>query len=324
MQIGEAVAVLTVSEDDQPCPFCSSKASDQFEKKELVNDSTKLADSLGGMPGKTMRHPIADFDVLDAYYVTDNISRICMNAHHVIPGNAALANCPSIMQWMAGTTTIKKVFYDNAIKMKVRKIKASAQDAERATLVAKKYPDHVVLGDPDLKVMFSTRAKRSGISRTKTVAKNLVTGQVDFDINNAKNGEWLPSNNAVVGWSGMAGELAQDFSGRGPKRPFQSAYAQHAMRVTKRQFHDAHGAYSDAVKEKLQEIDLALDQLATECLSHENTRSKAPDGPFPAPQRLPAALYKLSDLIRNEKLILKSGAPSAPWLTSDLSAAGGL
>lgn len=322
MQIGEAVAVLTVSDDGPPCPFCASKASDQFEKKELVNDSAVLADNMGGMPGKTMRHPIADFDVLDSYYVTDNISRLCMNAHHVIPGNAALAMSTSILKWIAGTTTVKKVFYDNAIKMKVAKVKVSARDARRAALVAEKYPDYVVLGDPNQKVIFSARAGRAGISREKTVDENLVTGQVDFDINNAKNGEWLPSNNAVVGWSDMSTETAQDFSGRGPQRPFQMSYAHHAMRVTKRQFHDAHEKYSSSVKDKLDEIALELDKLATDCLTHDGTRSKSPDGPFPAPQRLPAALYKLSDLIRNGHLILKSGAPSADWLTSELSAGG--
>jgi hypothetical protein len=322
MQIGEAVAVLTVSDDGPPCPFCASKASDQPEKKELVNDSAKLADNMGGMPGKTMRHPIADFDVGEAYYVTDNISRICMNAHHVIPGNAALAMSTPVMKWLAGTTTVRKVFYDNAIKMKVKKIKASGRDAKRAALVAEKYPDYVVHGDPDQKVIFSTTAGRAGIARTKTVSENLVTGQVDFDINDAKNGEWLPSNNAVVGWSDMSTEKARDFTGRGPEQPFQLAYARHAMRVTKRQFHDAHEVYSDSVKDKLDEIALELDKLSQQCLTHENTPSKAPDGPFPAPQRLAAALFKLADLIRNEHLILKSGPPSSSWLTSDLSAGG--
>jgi hypothetical protein len=324
MQMGEPVAVLTISDDDQPCPFCASKASDKFETKELVNDSSKLAKALAGMPRKTMRHPLADFEVGEAYYVTDNISGICMNAHHVIPGNASIGKCPEVMQWMAGTTKIKKVFYKDEIKMKVKKVHPSKQDAERARIVAEMHPDHTVYGSPDMEVVFSTKKRRSGVTRTKTVSENLVTGRIDFDINDAKNGEWLPSNNAVVGWAKLEHETAQDFSGRGPELDFHVMYAHHAMRVTKRQFHDTHDDYSNEVKIKMKELDLALNDLATACLTHEGTRSKAPDGPFPAPQRLTAALYKVADVIRNEHLILKSTAPVAPWTTSVLSTEAGV
>jgi hypothetical protein len=246
-----------------------------------------------------------------------------MNAHHVLPGNASIGNCPEVMQWMAGTTKIKKVFYDNAIKMKVRQVHPSKQDAERARLVAQSYPNQTVYGAPDMEIVYSTKMRRSGLSRTKTVSENLVTGQIDFDINNAKNGEWLPGNNAVVGWSDLAGETAQDFSASGPKRPFQVMYVHHAMRVTKRQFHDTHEHYSDEVKNKLKELDLALNQLATACLTHEGTKSKAPDGPFPAPQRLSAALYKMAGVIRNDHLILKATPPVGPWTTSVFSTVAG-
>jgi A nuclease family of the HNH/ENDO VII superfamily with conserved AHH len=208
----------------------------------------------------------------------------------------------------------------------VKKVSPSKQDAERARLVKESFPDQVVYGTPDMSIVYSTKKRRRGVSRAKTVSENLVTGQIDFDINNAKNGEWLPSNNAVVDWAAMAAELeAQDFTGKGPKRPFQLLYVHHAMRVTKRQFHDAHELYSDAVKDKLKELDLKLNELATACLTHDDTKSTAPDGPFPAPQRLSAALYKMADVIRNEHLILKSSPPVAPWTTSaHCTAAGAL
>lgn len=320
MEIGESLAMLTVSDGDVPCPFCASKADPVFETKEMVNDSAALSDSLGGMPRRTMRHPRADFDVFDAYYVTDDISGICMNAHHVLPGNAALAKCPPILQWMAGTTVVKKVFYDKKINMAVKKVHASKRDKRRAQLVAQNYPNETLVGDPEMKVVFSSKPKRTGITRTKTVDKKLVTGHIDFEVNDAKNGEWLPSNNAVVGWASLTAEMAQDFSGYGAMRPFHLSYAMHAMRVTKRQFHDAHEVYSAEVAKKLREIHMELNEMASSCLSHEGTKSKAPDGPFPAPQRLTGALYQLAALIRKEKLTLGTGSkPAAPWLTSMLS-----
>lgn len=319
MQIGESVAVLSASAPEGDCPFCTSKAAPAFETKELVNDSAKLADNLGGMPRRTMRHPLAAFDVYEPYYVNDDISVISLNAHHVLPGNASLAACPSILQWMAGTTTVKKVFYDKAITLAVRKVSPAQRDTRRASLVKAKYADHVLQGDPDMKVVFSTRPRRASVTRTKTVDQKLVKGQIDFDVNGAMNGEWLPSNNAVVDWKDLATETARRFDGVGAAKPFHQMYAAHAMRVTKRQFHDAHPEYSAEVAKKLRELHDELLKLARECLTHDGTRAESKNGPFPAPQRLTGALHELAAIIRREKLTLGLTPPSAPWLTSHLS-----
>ena len=211
-----------------------------------------------------MRHPEADFDVFEPYYVSEQVSRIGFNAHHVIPGNASLGRCQQILEWMAGTTSIDKVFYDKVIQAKVRNVHASKRAATEKALIAAKHPDRVLYGDPDMTIVY--RAKGKGIHRAKKVSTNKVTGQIDYDVNDAKNGIWLPSNNAVDGWAIMATEPAVDLVKR--VRPFPQAYAYNAMRVTKRQFHDAHEPYSAEVLDKLREISMELHKLAAACLDH--------------------------------------------------------
>jgi hypothetical protein len=314
MEIGEAIAVLTTPSDDNPCPFCASKAQPTFEEKRMVSDSSKLAGNLGGIH-KTMRHPTGtDFDVFDPYYVSEQVSRIGFNAHHIIPGNASLGRCPEILEWMAGTASIDKVFYNKTIQARVRRVRASRRAAAAQAMIAARYPNEVLYGDPDMRILYSARGK--GIHRAKEVSTNKVTGTIDYDVNDAKNGIWLPSNNAVDGWAIMADEDAVDLKKR--TLPFPQAYAYNAMRVTKKQFHDAHEPYSAQVLDKLREISMELHKLSEACLAHENTPSKK-DGPFPAPQRLTGALYKLAELIVDQKLDCTKSKPAKDWVTSDLA-----
>ena len=121
--------------------------------------------------------------------MSDAVSRNCFNAHHVIAGNAALGRCPQILEWMAGTTTIKKKFHDNPIQTAVMKLDASKCDAERARLVAAKFPDQVIprvlYGDPKMKIVYSTMGGKSAIHRDKTVSENKVFGMIAFDVNDS-------------------------------------------------------------------------------------------------------------------------------------------
>src|SRR2546426_4896460 len=158
MEIGEAIAVLTTPEGDNPCPFCASKASPNFEGKKMVSDSSKLAGKLGGIH-RTMRHPEADFDVYEPYYVSEQVSRIGFNAHHIIPGNASLGRCPEILEWMAGTTSIDKIFYDKPIQAKLKTVHASKRASTEKALIAAKYADRVLYGDPDMSIMYSAKGK---------------------------------------------------------------------------------------------------------------------------------------------------------------------
>jgi hypothetical protein len=89
------------------------------------------------------------------------------------------------------------------------------------------------------------------------------------------------------------------------------------MRASKVQFHDAHPTYSEQVIEELKKLDTELLRLAEECLQHQNTRSKK-DGPYPAPQQLTAALYKLARLCGRQLDLLET-TPESPWYTSELS-----
>ena len=49
MDMGESVAVA-LTNDDTECPFCKGSPEPEFEKIEIVNDSSKLAENAGGKP----------------------------------------------------------------------------------------------------------------------------------------------------------------------------------------------------------------------------------------------------------------------------------
>jgi hypothetical protein len=319
-ELFESVALGFLVEGDVPCPFCVSESDNQSVTKVMTNDSRELAQNLGGMPTNTMRLK-GDYEVVEKYFITDEISQLGLNAHHVIPGNASLGECPEILQWMAGTTTIKKKIYDKPINAKVKSIKnAALKDQLRAKLVSEKaeYQNTVLYGDPDMLVTFSTVPGRAAIHRDKTVSENLVKGEITYDINDSRNGVWLPSNNAIVGWSDMASSEFKAIDFNGKNRSFHEAYAYNSMFITQKQFHDAHENYSAEVVFKLRQIASQLNKLGNDCLMHQNTPSEK--NSYPAPERLTGALYILARHIISEKLDLKTACqPSSPWITSRLS-----
>lgn len=344
-ELAEPIAILTLSSSELKCPFCDSKAEASKVTKTLENDSAVLAKNMGGMPERLFRHPhlvhakakikgvvdplsskpevstrtsfasheLEAFEVVDAYYRSDNVSALCLNAHHVIPGNASLANAPELLQWMADTVVVKKIDHSEAIERKALQVSAKDREAFRAAQYKAK--NHTIFGSPDMVVVFSAKLK-SGALRTKTVSKSLVEGEISFDINHRRNGEWLPSNTAVVDWSATANLPATDSEGRYRSRTFGAEYALASMRVTKRQFHDSHGKYSNQVKDKLKELAVEVRRLSKECLLHPGTKAKSEDGPFPAPQRLTGALYLLAGVISRERLDLTKKAATGPWVTS--------
>jgi hypothetical protein len=137
--------------------------------------------------------------------------------------------------------------------------------------------------------------------------ENKIKGKgIGYINNDAFNGIDLPSHHMVDGWSGL-----------GAKPGCQEGYAYAAMAVDrrKRQFHDAHKAYSDMVWNALEKISAKLDAIVKDkgcgdedCLG---TKKKPYDPPY-------GVLSQLEDVASRlrEKLW---GAPSkwrAPVMTS--------
>lgn len=318
-EIGEAVAVLMGTDD---CPFCSSQTSEQKnETLTLENNSSKLATNLGRcehvidnpepLPGES-------YLIFTKYWISQEESKVCMNAHHILPGNASLAKCPAILKWLAGTTIIQKKFYDQEITKQAKEVSAVEEDETRADLIKEKYPDYCLIGDPGMTVAFSSEAGRKAVYREKKVEAKHVTGCVDFDINHRNNGIWLPSNNAIAHWAETKNKQATDFWG--DTGPFAECYALVCMDKTGVQFHDAHPDYSDAVVQKLKEFDVEVTRLANACIKHENSQARANNGkPFPAPKNLGKALYKLAQELSKRLVFDEGGAPARPWVTSELA-----
>jgi hypothetical protein len=313
-QLGETVgkAVFT---DPTTCPFCSAKEDKpKTDTHVLINDSGELSDNCSGMPDRLMQDVETDatFYIWEKYWPSGPISKtqslICMNAHHVIPGNASLAECSAILKWVADTVTFRKHFYEDA-------------DVAKKKRAAGRYRGRTEPGDPPKKIKFKLNptAKKGGfnIVRDETVKYGHVTGKVDYNLNDKANGEWLPSNNAVANWSEVKGVSAKNIAGKSTN--FGNAYAHNAMHATGQQFHDSHGAYSLQVYRELLALEKKIEKRSEKCKGGcpaSQARSRNAKRRQPAPPKLKKAL---DDLAADIKPKLKGGKPKGSWFTSKLS-----
>lgn len=308
-QLGESVAVSVFQQG--PCSFCESKKQNpKFDELEIENDSAKLATKCSGMPNDTIDNPPADksYYIWEGYWISANKSKVCQNAHHIVPGNASFAKCQALQKWFAGKVTVTKKYY----------LKPAVVNNSQAS---GKFVTTVNPGPPDQSVSYLLSPSSTGattrVTRESTVEENLVTDKVDFDINDRRNGVWLPSNNAVKGWSAAKELDATDMDGADCS--FGYAYSFNAMKETGHQFHDAHPDYSAEVIKELTAIDTKVQQSADACIAGcQGSQGKAQQK-HPAPQRLASTVFQLATEIRPLLRIPPFNTPKPPWLTSSLS-----
>ena len=185
----------------------------------LHNDSGELADACGSQPFDLIKHPRGMWFWKGYRDESDRSkSKVCGNAHHLIPGNASLAKCQAILKWMAKTVKIKKVRYKSV---------EGEEEVETGTFTE---PTDV----PGVTVTKTVSKTKTGKKEETIIeAQGQVYGKIDYDLNVASNGVWLPSNNAVYRWKKRVSAY------------MKSRYATLAMSSTTpvRQFHDAHPAY---------------------------------------------------------------------------------
>lgn len=152
------------------------------------------------------------------------------------------------------------------------------------------------------KIANETATGNKRIEREKTTSGNKVYGLVDYNINSSANGIWLPSRNAVKDWSNY---------------PCKQEYAKRAMEEHEYQFHLTHPMYSNSVKNQLKQIVKKIENRSKSCIA--NCDDSETD-PIPAPKRLKNVLCKLSELLEQKKLKLRSGKKiEDDWATSSLS-----
>jgi hypothetical protein len=327
MEIGEAIAVLKDTGGKLKCPFCETTATPSPAKKEMTNCATVLARHAGGMPSASTPNPESseDYTIFAKYWLSDDESQIVMSPHHLLPGNASLARCPEILKWMAGTTSVTKKEEGATVMLalkrvlaSVRRVAASRRKKKTDQLLAIALPPKPLKESPDGHVVFAYDGKKVE-SHSKPVTDNHVIGEITFDVNDKENCMWLPSHCAIADWSDVAGVDAWHCDQKVGAKPitFEVAYAYNTMGQTRVQFHDAHPIYSEEVIKELLKLDKALDKLAKRCLAHPGSPCKKK--PFPAPEQLTAALYKLADLCARQLKVSKRKKPKSPWYTSDLA-----
>jgi hypothetical protein len=319
-ELGEAVG-LAFFTNPQTCPFCSSKP-EKGKKLELTNDAADLGVACGGMPSVVMKNPPAvskseDYYIWEDYFITADQSRICLSAHHIIPGNAALSRVPSLLKWLAGTVEFVKVWYEKTPEVK-RKKKAGRY---KPGTVEKSEEDP---DGPDQTISFILKPTKSGattsITREIVTDEDLVTGVVKYDVNGKLNGEWLATNKPVWQWTKVAGMAVKNIDGK--RTTLEKGYAFNAMRATTRQFHDAHERYSKAARRALGNLAKKVEKRAEDCASNNGCPGSAgKTGKHKAPSDLKDALDNLSDKKIRPKLKVptkgtKSPKPKKPWYTS--------
>ncbi len=299
-ELAEMAYVAIIKDDDGPCPFCESKEEKKELKLEVENDSRKLADAgITGMGkvGHSINVPLLSKDgsrllyIVDGYFVrldcSTNIieSKIAQNAHHIIPGNASFANAKGLHKWLAAEVAIKKVRYSKDETGTPGNVETKVDG--KVTTVCK--------------LVHITEAGSGRKETVKTTAEKHVYGIVNYDINGPFNGVWLPSSNAISGWSKLPDKWKKN-------------YAHAAMKKHGYQFHDAHKEYSKSVSDELDKIEQKIRARNQACISACEEPDKKP---VPAPKKLNAVLNKLSQLICEKKLKLKPGVKvKEEWATS--------
>lgn len=296
-QLGEAAFASIISDNNGPCPFCESKEK-PIKKPPLIvkNDSKVLGgNTAGGRIGKVIVHPKPPKDgpafEIKAYYQKGaNKDESCVgnNAHHIIPGNASFAEVPELHEWLAWKVTFQKIWYD---KLEESDVGTSTTETDSISGVVTTH-----------KIANETATGNKRIEREKTTSGNKVYGLVDYNINSSANGIWLPSRNAVKDWSNY---------------PCKQEYAKRAMEEHEYQFHLTHPMYSNSVKNQLKQIVKKIENRSKSCIA--NCDDSETD-PIPAPKRLKNVLCKLSELLEQKKLKLRSGKKiEDDWATSSLS-----
>jgi len=294
--VGKLVAM---SVKDEECPFCDVEEPPPGDgHKVLKNDAQKLRGSIGAEPNWTFQLPHKWREtgpVRDSYLTEINgyrCARVSANAHHIIPGNESLWPTRSLLKWMAPVVEMTK----------------SGQPTKRKPRT--KEPT------PQTTISIGERKNRNGDTvYTKTTTQTIttshnITGKIKWDVNDAENGIYLPSGNAVLPKS----ELDQIVGIRASKS--RREYAKLAMGASGHCFHERHVDYSREVRSYLQEISLAIEEKYEKCSNGEQGCESVPGDPKPAPEQLTDILNNLSDMIRG---YLEGERFSEPWYTSRIA-----
>ena len=134
----------------------------------------------------------------------------------------------------------------------------------------------------------------------------MATGNIGYNINNYENGTWSCGNYALRGKSGMPkwGPLGADFlatTGKDPK-----VYAFKAIEKTNRQFHDAHGDYSEHVVDTLDEVAKKLEKTGDIWCPEAKKKEEKPEE-----MQLFALVNRLNSISRRYKKMLE--IPGKNW-----------
>lgn len=300
MDVGEAVTASEFVDEDhneQTCPWHqqSEKKKKKMEPVDPDDDSEAMAPNDGGTLGKNMtagkeKPPRADT-------VTINYA----------PGEE--------LEYTQGKKRELKTIQTYE---KMKKSKKYEYDLQYA-------PHHLIPGNESLKgsPIVPFMGDDDSIAEYAKGQGSLIKEgfSILYDVNNADNGVWLPSPYALSmknEWPAKPGikvikrRLGEDVADE--TEDFKTAYVAESIRVSGRQFHMRHVAYSDKVREILETIAERLSLMATEeCPLTANSEG---DDKFDPPMGLVGRLNVLS---ANLKGLLVGGLWRPPLYTDGMT-----
>jgi hypothetical protein len=282
MEIGEMVAVVFLeSSFEEKCPFKEQALGvDAVEGESIFKDDTKEAEREQTNDGGTLGR---------------NLQSGLQGAANTIGGPLTLKKTKGVER----VDTLR-----TGISVRV----ASTYEIDAGDFGFSVAAHHLIPGEASLEASnlkhFMTRGESVEVETEQGVKTKEIAKHIGYNVNGAHNGVWLPGNYYIredtsprsgVSWGGLGDD------------PWCLNYVAAVTKAANGQIHDAHTAYSGAVKRLLNDIaEILARHECDECASDKI------NPPFQIKERL----YNLSSYLRGQV----TGLPVAwkrPWFTSD-------
>lgn len=279
MEMGELIAVSLLPESmKEKCPFKEQAlGADELEGEDISkDDATSHQENDGGVLGK--------------------------NLASGSQGKAGTVGGPFSLE---ATTGMARV---DTRRTGVKVVVAGTGTIPTGTYGFVVAAHHLIPGDaalaPSALKKFMTMDEQVDVETEKGVKTKTIAKHIGYNVNGAHNGVWLPGNYYIrASTSPITGTSWGDLG----DNAWCLNYVAAVTKAAKGQMHDAHTAYSSAVKDLLNKIEEIM--ARHEC---DDCASDKINPPFQIKERL----YNLSNYFRGQV----TGLPVSwkrPWFTSD-------
>ncbi|HEU4457338.1 MAG TPA: AHH domain-containing protein [Longimicrobium sp.] len=284
-QLGEVISVSLMQDIDQECPFkLESTKNPSIQKEGIAKDDRPAAIREQNNNGGTL-------------------------------GQNLGKECPA--GWGAPDTLNE--FHQPPEAPPYPRLDSKTDPSRHVKVKDEPYPykvaaHHLIPGEASLAKsdLYKKYMVKDAEGTTPKGKKYKIQANIGYNVNGNHNGVWLPGNYGIRGsTSPKKGSSWRKIVVDPSYEDWCWAYMMECVRVAGGQFHDSHTAYSEAVKDVLDNMYVRVDaHQDTECPDCKDKSEVHP------PYGLKRKLYRLSRFLRG-KLRSRPGQWKAPWYTSD-------